>query len=217
MGVKVYGIPHSTATLRVLAAVHEKELEYELVPVDLRSGAHKQEPFISINPFEQIPAFEDGDLTLFESRAITKYIAYTNEGKGTSLISKQGKEMADLAVWMEVEAHQFDPVSTKLAWELVYKVFFGMEIDNAIVEENEAKLAKVLDVYEVRLAMSKYLAGDSFTLADLHHLPGLQYLNGTKVKHLFDERPHVSAWCKDILARPAWEKVMALQKQARND
>ncbi|XP_021763116.1 glutathione S-transferase-like [Chenopodium quinoa] len=214
MGVKVYGIPHSTATLRVLAAIHEKELEYELVPVDLRSGAHKQEPFISINPFGQIPAFEDGDLTLFESRAITKYIAYTNEGKGTSLISKQGKEMANLAVWMEVEAHQFDPVSTKLSWELVYKGFFGMEIDNAVVEENEAKLAKVLDVYEVRLAKSKYLAGDSFTLADLHHLPGFQYLNGTKVKHLFDERPHVSAWCKDILARPAWEKVMALQKQA---
>lgn len=115
---------------------------------------------------------------------------------------------------MEVEAHQFDPVASKLSWELVYKGFFGKEVDNAVVEENEAKLAKVLDVYEARLAKYKYLAGDCFTLADLHHLPALHYLMGTKVKHLFDERPHVSAWCNDIMARPAWEKVLALQKQA---
>lgn len=162
-------------------------------------------------PFGQIPAFEDGDVKLFESRAISKYVAFTYEGKGTPLLNKKdGKKGADLAVWMEVEAHQFDPVASKLSWELVYKNFFGMAVDNAVVEENEAKLAKVLDVYEARLTKSKYLAGDSFTLADLHHLPALHYLKGTKVKQLFEERPHVSAWCKDILARPAWEKVVAL-------
>lgn len=49
MGIKVHGIPHSGATLRVLVTLQEKELEYELVPVDMRSGAHKQEPFLSLN------------------------------------------------------------------------------------------------------------------------------------------------------------------------
>uniref|UniRef100_A0A803L9R1 glutathione transferase n=1 Tax=Chenopodium quinoa TaxID=63459 RepID=A0A803L9R1_CHEQI len=88
-----------------------------------------------------------------------------------------------------------------------------LETDNTIVEENEAKLAKVLDVYEARLAMSKYLAGECFTLADLHHMPALQYLMRTKVKQLIDERPHVSTWCKDVLTRPAWEKVWALQEK----
>lgn len=91
---------------------------------------------------------------------------------------------------------------------------FGLQTDNAAVEENEAKLAKVLDVYEARLAQSKYLAGDSFTSADLLHLPTMHYLMGTKVKALFEERPHVSAWSKDILARPSWEKTLALQKEA---
>lgn len=121
--------------------------------------------------------------------------------------------MAELAVWMEVEAHQFNSVASKLAWELVYKGMFGLQTDDAAVEENQAKLVKVLDIYETRLSKTKYLAGDSFTLADLHHLPELHYLIGTKVKQLLDERPHVSAWYKDILARPAWEKTLALQKQ----
>ncbi|XP_057549146.1 glutathione S-transferase-like [Amaranthus tricolor] len=213
MAIKVHGSPMSTATLRVVAAVHEKELEYEFVTIDMKSGAHKQPPFISLNPFGQVPALEDGDLKLFESRAITKYIAYNYENKGTSLVHKDGKQMAELTVWMEVEAHQFDPVGSKLVWELIIKNLFGMQSDDAVVEENEAKLAKVLDIYESRLSNSKYIAGDSFTLADLHHLPVLQYLMGTKVKNLFDERAHVSAWAKDILGRPSWAKALALQKQ----
>jgi glutathione S-transferase len=122
--------------------------------------------------------------------------------------------MAITSVWMEVEAQQYDQAASKLTWELAAKpVFYGMSSDTAIVEENEAKLAKVLDVYENRLAQSKYLGGDCFTLADLHHLPTIHYLMGTQAKKLFDSRPHVNAWVADITARPAWLKVIALQKK----
>lgn len=112
-----------------------------------------------------------------------------------------------------MEAHQFDPPASKLTWELAVKPIFGMTADQAIVEENEAKLGKVLDVYETRLAKSKYMAGDSFTLVDLHHLPNIQYLLGTSAKELFQSRPHVSAWVADITARPAWSKVLAMSQQ----
>lgn len=121
--------------------------------------------------------------------------------------------MAVLSLWKEVEAHQFDPASSKLAWELFIKPILGMATDSAVVEEYEPKLAKVLDVYETRLSQSKYLACDYFTLADLHHLPNIQCLLGTPAKRLFDSRPHVSAWVADIIARPAWCKVLAMQKQ----
>lgn len=113
---------------------------------------------------------------------------------------------------MEVEAHHFDTAASPLAFELVFKPLFGMVTDPAAVEANEAKLAKVLDVYEARLAQSKYLGGDNFTLADLHHLPNLSYLMESQVKKLFTSRPHVSAWCDDIMARPAWSKVVAMRK-----
>ena len=148
-----------------------------------------------------------------ESRAINKYIAYEYADKGTQLIYQDSKKMAITSVWMEVEAQQCDPAASKLGWELAIKPLLGMSTNIAVVEENEANLAKVLDVYESRLAQSKYLGGDCFTLADLHHLPTLHYLFGTQVKKLFDSRPHVSAWVADITARPAWLKVLALQSQ----
>ncbi|CAI0394357.1 unnamed protein product [Linum tenue] len=145
--IKVHGSPFSTASQRVFATLYEKDVDFEFVNVDMRTGEHKKEPFLSLNPFGQVPAYQEGDLTLF-----------------------------------------------------------------AAVEANEAKLTKVLDVYEARLSKSKYLGGDQFTLVDLHHLPNLQCLIGTPTKKLLDSRPKVSAWIADITGRPAWAKVLAMQK-----
>ena len=149
-----------------------------------------------------------------ESRAITKYIAYEYADKGTQLIYQDPKKMSITSVWMEVEALQYDKIATTLGMELGYKpVVLGISPDATVVEENEPKLAMVLDIYESRLAESKYLGGDCFTLADLHHMPIMRFLLGTQIKKLFDSCPHVSAWVADITARPAWLKVLALQSK----
>ncbi|CAM8928095.1 unnamed protein product [Rhodiola kirilowii] len=208
----VHGSPFSTAAMRVLACLYEKELQFDFVPVDMAAGEHKTESFLTLNPFGQVPAFKDGDLTLFESRAITIYIAYENAQKGTPLIFSDSKKMAILSVWKEVESCQFDPAASKIIWETMFKPRFGMTTDDAVVEENETRLAKILDIYEARLAQSKYLGGECFTLVDLHHLPTVHYLMGTPFKKLFDSRPLVSAWVTDITARPAWSKVTDMQK-----
>ncbi|CAG7859718.1 unnamed protein product, partial [Brassica rapa] len=210
-GIKVFGNATSPSTRRVLLALHEKNLDFELVNIDLKDGEHKKEPFLSRNPFGKVPAFEDGDLKLFESRAITQYIAHRYESQGTNLLpadSKNPAHYAIMAIGMEVEAHQFDPVASKLVWEQVIKNFVGLTTDQAIVAEEEAKLAKVLDVYEARLKEFKYLAGETFTLTDLHHIPVVQYLLGTPTKKLFTERPRVNEWVAEVTKRPASQKIL---------
>ncbi|CAA0828189.1 Glutathione S-transferase F2 [Striga hermonthica] len=142
MAIKVHGFIFSPAVQRVLICLAEKGLDYELVNVDLLTGQQKKEPFILLNPFGQVPAFEDGDLKLFESRAITKYIAYAYADKGTPLLVQDPKKLAILGVC---------------------------------------------------------------------HLPTLECLMGTRVKAIIEARAHVHAWAKDILARPAWQKVVAMK------
>ncbi|KAI4387665.1 hypothetical protein MLD38_000081 [Melastoma candidum] len=202
-GMKLHSSPISTTTMRALAALYEKDFDFQFCLVNMKSRAHKSPAYLSLNPFGQVPALEDGDLKRFGLYLPPSFF-------GIQLIHS-GREMAILSIWVEVEAHQFDPVVYKLRWELVYKTMFGISVDTIVVEENEAKLAKVLDVYEARLEQSKYLAGDCYTLADLHHLPAISYLMGTHVKKIFDARPRVSTWASDILARPAWAKVQALK------
>lgn len=121
--------------------------------------------------------------------------------------------MAIIGVWLEVESQQYDQPASKLVWELGIKPMLGLSMDPKVVEENEAKLSTVLGIYEKKLSESKYLAGDSFTLADLHHLPTIHYLMNSQTKMLFESLPHVSAWVADITARPAWSKVAAMLKQ----
>ena len=53
-----------------------------------------------------------------KSRAITQYTAHEYASKGTKLIFPYPTEMAIMSVWMEVEAHQFDPLASKLHDEL---------------------------------------------------------------------------------------------------
>jgi glutathione S-transferase len=62
---KLYGMPLSPNVVRVATVLNEKGLDFEIVPVDLRTGAHKQPEFLALNPFGQIPALEDGDEVLY--------------------------------------------------------------------------------------------------------------------------------------------------------
>jgi glutathione S-transferase len=79
--------------------------------------------------------------------------------------------------------------------------------DQAVVDENVAKLKKVLEVYEARLSKSKYLAGESVSLADLSHFPMMRYFMETEYKALVEELPHVKAWWEELKERPAARKV----------
>ena len=49
MAIKLYGAGMSACTSRVIACLHEKEADFELVPVNLFAGEHKQPPFLAKN------------------------------------------------------------------------------------------------------------------------------------------------------------------------
>eukprot|EP00253_Pinus_taeda_P029653 PITA_29653 len=214
--IKVHGVPFSSCTATVLACLNEKEVGYELIPVNLMAGHHKQPPFLSINPFGQVPALQDGDLTLFESRAIAKYLCkkYHGQGKCDYLLGGTVEEQALVEQWCEVESQQFNPPLYAIVQQLVIiPMITGGSTDEEVVDSNVEKLSKVLDVYEKRLSKSEHLAGDFYSLADLHHLPFLHCLVNLVGKgHLVSSRQHVNAWYHRISSRPAWRKVSCNMK-----
>jgi glutathione S-transferase len=65
--IKIYGVPPSTFTRAVRMGCHEKGIDYELVPTFPNTVG-------SLNPFGKIPAMTHGELTLFESSAILRYL-----------------------------------------------------------------------------------------------------------------------------------------------
>lgn len=172
-------------------------------------------PCVCVKPFGQVPVMEiDGDITLFESRAMTQFLAHNFMDQGTQFIFPHDKKkMAEMAPWIEVESTKFSPIAAKLGFECLFKSMYGLgsEIDEAVVSQLEEELCKLLDVYEVRLSKCKYLSGDDFGLADLHHMPEFENIMKIGSKKIVEARPNVSKWVATILARPSWAKVLAMQ------
>ncbi|GJN05246.1 hypothetical protein PR202_ga22859 [Eleusine coracana subsp. coracana] len=211
MGMKVYGPAASTNVARVLVCLEEVDAEYELVHVDMPSGEHKNPEHLVRNPFGQVPAFQDGELILTESRAIAKYVL--RKGGSQLLRECNLSESAVVNVWLEVEAAHFNSAMSPIIFQcFVVPMVMGGTPDMKIVEENLNKLKKALEVYEARLSKFKYLVGDFFSLADLSHFPTAYYLLGGPHASVIDAYPHVKAWIADIMARPSVKKVTELMK-----
>ena len=209
MVVKVYG-PALASTKRVIVCLIEKGIEFQTVPIDVFQGEHKHPNFLQLQPFGVVPVIQDGDYTLFESRAIIRYLAEKYKSEGPDLLGKTIEERGLVNQWLEVEAQNFHPPIYNLTLHLLFSSKLGFPQDQNLVKESEIKLGKVLDIYEERLSKSKYLGGDFFSLADLSHLPFLHYLvNQMGKDYMVKERKNVSVWWDDISNRPSWQKVLS--------
>jgi glutathione S-transferase len=210
--LKVYGIYPSTCTMRVLATIFEKNGEYELIPVDITKGEQKQPAHLARQPFGQIPVVEDGDLQVFESRAIARYVCMKYQGQGNEIFGPGHEERTRIDSWLEAESANYNPAVSAIVAEKVFAKMYGRPTNEQRVEESLAKLNKVLDVYEGILSKRPYLAGNEFSLADLSHLSYTHYMyNVGGIKEPIDSHPSVKAWWEKISSRPSWQKVLELQ------
>ncbi|CAD6334655.1 unnamed protein product [Miscanthus lutarioriparius] len=206
MAVKLYGWSRSPFVSRALLCLEEAGVDYELVPMNKEAGDHRRPDHIARNPFGQVPVLEDGDLTVFESRAIGKHVLrkYKPELLGAGSL----EDTAMVEMWLEVEAHQHHPAAGAIAHECIAApALLGRMPNQAIIDENVEKLKKVLEVYETRLSKCRYLAGDFLSLADLSHFTVMHYFMATEYAALVEAHPHVKAWWEELAARPAAKKV----------
>ncbi|KAM7518123.1 hypothetical protein LguiB_017085 [Lonicera macranthoides] len=197
---------------RILTCLIEKEVPFELITVNMKTEPKKPQ-LLRIQSFGQIPAIEDESISLFGSRAICRYIAekYADQGN-KALYGTNPLERASIDQWLEVEGHSFNPPISELVLLLAFGARKKSKQEEAQIKQNEAKLNKVLDIYERRLGDSPYLAGEDFTLADLSHLPNTQFLvTATDRGKLFTLRKNVGRWWADISGRDSWKKVVGMQ------
>jgi glutathione S-transferase len=203
--MKVYGHPMSTCTRKVLTVLAEKGTEAEFVLVDLMKGEQKQPDNVARQPFGVVPAIDDDGFKLYESRAIVRYL--DEKLGGTSLTPGDAKGRALMNQWISVEQSYLAGPAVKILFQRVFNPMSGKEPDETIVSSSKLEVAKVLDVAEKTLSGQEYLAGKSFSLADVCFLPYVAYLFTSKVGDLVTERPNVNAWWKRTSSRPSWVKV----------
>ena len=202
--IKLYGNPLSTCTRKVLCTLHETNTPFEFNVIDFTKGEHKQPAHMARQPFGQVPAIDDDGFGLYESRAICRYI---NQKVGGELVPGTLRGCALMEQWISVEAANFTPPAMKLIYNYVFFPMQGKAEDPQMIADGNAGVERALKVLDARLAESPYLAGETFSLADICYLPYIEYMMGTPAKELFSGHAPVNAWWTRCSERPSWRKA----------
>ena len=83
--MKLYDFPFSPNSRKVRAVAYELGIALETQRIDLLTGGQRSPEFLAKNPNGRVPVLEDGDLILWESAAIIRYLA-----AGSSLLPTAG-------------------------------------------------------------------------------------------------------------------------------
>ena len=195
MGIKLHYHPFSTYSRRVLIAFAEKQIAHELVVVDMAARRHREQPYLSLNPYGRVPTLEEDGFVLFESTAILDYLEATRPSPPLVPADARGRALVDMH--MKLCDIQF----TRHAGTIVFpKRFLPKEKWNmAAIADAKAQIDKHFAILDKQLAGKTYLVAEQFSLAEVCYAPFLEFLP------LMEITPPgaVAAWSERLLARPS--------------
>jgi glutathione S-transferase len=212
--MKLYGHPHSACTRKVLLVLAEKGHDIELVHVDLMTGEHNRPGHLARHPFGRIPVLEDGLFTLYESGAIMRYL--DQKLFGMKLTPSSPRELGRMEQWLSVEPAYLGPAAWALMYQLQVRPQFGERPDDAEIGRAQKDVGQVLSVLDRELSQRAdkgYLAGYTYTLADICFAPTFQFLVDADQAALVHAHPHVSSWWTRVSRRPSFQRVIQKRRE----
>lgn len=207
MTIRLYGIAASRAA-RPLWLLEEIGAPYEHVSQTYQGGATRTPEFLALNPNGHIPVLVDGDIVVWESMAITLYLARRLGGPLAPANAAEEAEVLRWTFWVVTECEK-DALAV-----LMHRVAMPADKrDPEVAARAEGALKRPLAVLDAHLAGRPFIAGERFTVADVNVASVLAWAQSSRT--LMDAAPNVAAWLERCLARPAQQTVRGLAKAGR--
>jgi glutathione S-transferase len=198
-----------TRGLRPLWALRELGVAFDEVSVDILSGAQRLPAFLTLNPVGKVPVLLDGDLALSESVAICSYLA--EKYPQTGLLPADPVERAEVNRWMLFAVTELE----QPLWRITRHTYLYPEQNRspADVTLASAEFATMAAILEDHMADRRFVAGDSFTIADIVTAHTLDWANETG---LLADFPRLVGYLGEMYARPHAAPRIAQAMQAAN-
>jgi len=193
-----------TIMLEELLALGHKGAEYDAWLIKIGEGQQFGSGFVAVNPNSKIPALMDRSgpkpIRVFESGAILTYLAE----KFGALLPTEPAARAECFSWLFWQMGSAPYIGGGFGHFYAYA---PVKIEYAI-DRFTMEAKRQLDVLDRRLAESKYIAGDEYTIADIAIFPwygglvknwsynGAEFLSAHEYKN-------VLRWADMLLERPA--------------
>lgn len=196
--IRLYRAALSGHSHRVQLFLSLLDLPFEMIDIDLRSGAHKKPEFLAKNPFGQVPVIEDGDVTLADSTAILVYLA-SKYGEA-SWLPRDPLGAATVQRFLSLASGEIyrGPASARMA------TLFGVPLDHDVACATAEQLFTIL---EQHLGGHVFLAGPQATIADVAAYSYMAHAPEGGVA--LDGYPNIGTWLGRVEALPRFVAMQA--------
>ena len=180
--------------------------DWRAIPVNIGTGDQFKPAFLRISPNNKIPALVDPNgpdgkpISVFESGAILVYLA----AKTGKFMPKSDRQKYDVLQWL---MFQMGGVGPMLGQNHHFRLYAPEKLPYAIDRyTNEAK--RLYGVINKQLTTHKFIAGGSYTIADMAIFPWLR--NWANQGIVLADYPHMKDWFDALAARPAVQRGVAV-------
>lgn len=191
----LYGKPTSINVRKVLWLCAELDLPLTHDPTPA------PDLLATLNPNRQVPVLRDGDVVLWESNSICRYLS-ARQGR-TDLLPALAQDRAKVEQWMDWQATDLNS-----AWRHVFMARVRRHPDFADGDAAEASLVhwnQLMTLLDAQLATTDgYVVGNTFTLADI--VLGLSTQRWRSTPGSKPALPHLEAWFERLRPRPGFAK-----------
>ncbi len=202
--LKIWGRKNSSNVQKVMWTVGELGLPHEHVEVGGAFGGNREPSYLAMNPNGLVPTIKDGDLVLWESNAIVRYLS-GKYGAGT-LAPSDIATRARANQWMDWQLSTVNALMVTTYWGLVRTP--PEKRDHAAIEAARIKFTEALQIVDAQLGKTRFLADDAFSMGDIPlALMAHRYL------FLFPDHPslpNVERWYAALSARKAFQDHVAV-------
>lgn len=196
---------HAFATpnsIKPVIALEELGLDYQLHAVNVRQGEQKSPQFVERNPNAKVPVLTvtDGDqaMSLSESAAILVYLAERHGG----LLPAAGEARARVFEQLFFHASAVSPAFGQAG-------YFQRLAPTALplaIERFHGEALRTLALLDGGLAKHEYVAGDTYSIADIAHFGWIWRRAFAGVD--LDHSPHVARWFHALSQRPGVQRAI---------
>lgn len=193
--IRLHYHPRSTYARRVRIALVEKQIDHQLVLVDMAAREHRQPSSRALNPYARVPVLEEDGFVLYESTAILDYLESCYPQPPLVPGDKRGRAL--VSMHMKLCDLEMAPATSRIIFP---KRFLPPERwDGTEMAACRDRVLEHLEILEQQLHERAYLVADTYTLADVCYTPFVHFLPLMEI----GPPPTVAAWCERLLTRPS--------------
>ena len=206
--MKLYDFPPAPNPRRVNIFIAEKGIEIERVMVDFSAGEHRTDEYRLKNPACDVPMIETDDgIYISQIRGVTRYLEEIYPE--TPLLGRTAAEKGAVEMWEHL-AFMNGILAVAEVFRNTGKGFVGRAVvgphsypqSSELAERGASRVANFFDDINQQLSNNQYVAGDTFSMADITTLVTCDFAKWIKAE-IPDQCTHLRDWYEKVSARPA--------------